>query len=89
MPEGFVVHKDVQKLLDSRKKMLETEQGITWAFAESLAFGALLTKYSPSESLGIFTQSESADMSSFDRWGENSLESEMVEHPTVSVRLSG
>ena len=89
VPENFVVHKHVKKLLDARKKMLETEQGITWGFAEALAFGALLTKYSPSESLGIFTNSEGADVHQFDGWGENSLESEMVEHPTVSIRLSG
>ena len=89
IPDGFVAHKHVNRLIESRKQMLEKEEGLTWSFAEGLAFGALLTKYSPSESLGIFTQSEKADVTTFDGWGEHSLESEMVEHPTVSIRLSG
>ena len=41
LPEGFNVHKTVGRLLDTKKKMIETGQGIDWATAEALAFGTL------------------------------------------------
>jgi 2-oxoglutarate dehydrogenase E1 component len=89
VPDDFVVHKDVEKILNARRKMLETEKGFTWAMAESLALGALLTKYSPEHGLGIFTGSEDSGVSGFDEWNTTQSEGEMVEHPTVYVRLSG
>jgi 2-oxoglutarate dehydrogenase E1 component len=42
VPEGFHVHRTIQRFLDNRKKMLETGEGIDWAMAEALAFGSLL-----------------------------------------------
>ncbi|MBM6593544.1 2-oxoglutarate dehydrogenase E1 component [Microvirga pudoricolor] len=42
VPEGFHVHRTIQRFLDNRKKMMETGQGIDWAMAEALAFGSLL-----------------------------------------------
>ncbi len=42
IPEGFHVHRTIQRFLDNRKKMLETGEGIDWAMAEALAFGSLL-----------------------------------------------
>jgi 2-oxoglutarate dehydrogenase E1 component len=41
VPENFNVHKTVQRLLESRAKMMESGAGIDWAMAESLAYGAL------------------------------------------------
>ncbi|MGV0911986.1 2-oxoglutarate dehydrogenase E1 component [Martelella sp. FOR1707] len=41
VPEGFNVHRTVQRFLDNRAKMIETGEGIDWAMAEALAFGAL------------------------------------------------
>ncbi len=42
VPQGFHVHRTIQRFLDNRKKMLETGEGIDWAMAEALAFGSLL-----------------------------------------------
>ncbi len=42
IPEGFHVHRTIQRFLDNRKKMLETGEGFDWAMAEALAFGSLL-----------------------------------------------
>ncbi|WP_457091589.1 2-oxoglutarate dehydrogenase E1 component [Microvirga sp. P5_D2] len=44
VPEGFHVHKTIQRFLDNRKKMLETGQGLDWAMGEALAFGSLLVE---------------------------------------------
>jgi 2-oxoglutarate dehydrogenase E1 component len=42
VPEGFVVHKTLQRILDAKKEMFATGQGIDWATAEALAFGSIL-----------------------------------------------
>ncbi|MFC4170819.1 2-oxoglutarate dehydrogenase E1 component [Microvirga sp. GCM10011540] len=42
VPEGFHVHRTIQRFLDNRKKMMETGEGLDWAMAEALAFGSLL-----------------------------------------------
>ncbi|HEY8383398.1 MAG TPA: 2-oxoglutarate dehydrogenase E1 component [Microvirga sp.] len=42
VPDGFQVHKTIQRFLDNRKKMMETGEGIDWAMGEALAFGSLL-----------------------------------------------
>jgi 2-oxoglutarate dehydrogenase E1 component len=42
VPEGFNVHRTIQRFLDNRRKMMETGEGIDWAFAEALSFGSLL-----------------------------------------------
>jgi 2-oxoglutarate dehydrogenase E1 component len=44
VPEGFNVHKTIQRFLDNRRKMIETGEGIDWAMAEALAFGTLCTE---------------------------------------------
>ena len=46
-PEGFNVHKTIQRFLDNRRKAVESGQGIDWATAESLAFGSLLLDGNP------------------------------------------
>ncbi|MFH2130878.1 MAG: 2-oxoglutarate dehydrogenase E1 component [bacterium] len=47
VPEGFTLHRNLQKLVDRRKKMLAGKEGIDWAFGETLAFGLLLTEGIP------------------------------------------
>jgi len=42
VPQGFHVHRTIQRFLDNRRKAIESGEGIDWATAESLAFGALL-----------------------------------------------
>ena len=47
VPEGFQVHRTIQRFLDNRAKMFETGEGIDWATAESLAFGSLVADGNP------------------------------------------
>jgi 2-oxoglutarate dehydrogenase E1 component len=47
VPEGFTVHKTVQRFLDQRAKAIETGDGIDWATGEALAFCSLLKEGHP------------------------------------------
>ncbi|MEM1101716.1 MAG: thiamine pyrophosphate-dependent enzyme, partial [Pseudomonadota bacterium] len=47
LPEGFTVHKTVQRMLDTKKRLLEEGDGIDWATGEALAFGSLMTEGFP------------------------------------------
>jgi 2-oxoglutarate dehydrogenase E1 component len=42
LPDGFVPHKNIRKLLDDRRQMVQSGQGIDWGCAETLAFASLL-----------------------------------------------
>lgn len=42
VPQGFAVHKTIQRFLDARKKMIDSGEGLDWATGEALAFGSLL-----------------------------------------------
>ncbi|MFN3855228.1 MAG: 2-oxoglutarate dehydrogenase E1 component [Phreatobacter sp.] len=42
VPEGFTVHRTIQRFMDNRLKTIETGEGIDWATAEALAFGSLV-----------------------------------------------
>lgn len=44
VPEGFNAHRTIQRFMDNRAKMMETGEGIDWAFAEALAFGSLVVE---------------------------------------------
>lgn len=93
VPDHISVHKDVQRIIDARKAALETGQGFTWAFAEALAFGCLMTHFSPSEEAS-FNQNLNGTNFTSDSIPNPSKtfgpgHPEMTEHPTVYVRLSG
>jgi 2-oxoglutarate dehydrogenase E1 component len=47
VPDGFQVHRTIQRFLDNRRKVLETGEGVDWAFGEALAFGSLLLEGHP------------------------------------------
>ena len=47
VPQGFVVHKTIQRFLDNRAKAIESGEGIDWATAEALAFCTLLKDGKP------------------------------------------
>lgn len=47
VPDGFNAHKTVGRLLDAKKKMMNSGAGIDWATAEALAFGSLLLEGYP------------------------------------------
>ncbi len=42
VPDGFRINKKLQRVLDAKKKMLETGEGFDWAMGEALAFGTLV-----------------------------------------------
>lgn len=46
-PEGFGIHKKLQRILDEKKKMFESGEGFDWATAEALSFGSLLLEGFP------------------------------------------
>ncbi len=46
-PEGFKIHRTVERLLDAKKAMFESGTGFDWATGEALAFGSLLTEGYP------------------------------------------
>ena len=41
-PKGFEVHRNLKRILNSRKKTVESGEGIDWATGEALAFGSLV-----------------------------------------------
>jgi 2-oxoglutarate dehydrogenase E1 component len=65
-PEGFRLHKTIQRQLQAKRTMIDTGEGIDWATAEALAFGTLLTDGYPvrlsgqDSSRGTFSQRHSA-----------------------------
>jgi 2-oxoglutarate dehydrogenase E1 component len=47
VPEGFHLHRTIQRFLENRRKAIEAGEGIDWATAEALAFGSLLLEGHP------------------------------------------
>ena len=47
LPEGFKAHKTIERLMETKRAMIETGEGVDWATAEALAFGTLLTEGFP------------------------------------------
>jgi 2-oxoglutarate dehydrogenase E1 component len=41
-PDGFVLHRQVQKIVDDRRRMAAGEMMLDWGFAETLAYATLL-----------------------------------------------
>ena len=44
VPEGFAIHKTLQRVIDAKKEMFASGEGFDWATAEALAFGSLLAE---------------------------------------------
>jgi 2-oxoglutarate dehydrogenase E1 component len=44
VPEGFHIHRTLQRILDAKKAMFESGEGFDWATAEALAFGSLVAE---------------------------------------------
>src|SRR5262249_19351555 len=47
VPEGFPVQRTIQRFLESRRKAIESGEGIDWSTAEALAFCSLLLEGHP------------------------------------------
>jgi len=91
VPQGFSIHRDVEKLLAARRKMLETGGGVTMAFAEALAFGSLMSKFSPGAETGLrgLSKQKRTVESASQTINGLMLDVTMQEHPCVYIRLSG
>ncbi|MDP5364881.1 MAG: 2-oxoglutarate dehydrogenase E1 component, partial [Paracoccaceae bacterium] len=65
-PDGFPMHKTVERLLETRKKMFDSGEAFDWATGEALAFGSLLLEGYPvrlagqDSTRGTFSQRHSA-----------------------------
>ncbi|ALK10410.1 2-oxoglutarate dehydrogenase E1 component [Blastochloris viridis] len=44
VPAGFHVHRTIHRVLEGRRKMIESGEGVDWATGEALAFGTLLAE---------------------------------------------
>ncbi|MCH8477544.1 MAG: 2-oxoglutarate dehydrogenase E1 component [Wenzhouxiangella sp.] len=42
LPEGFELHKQVQRIVEARRKMAAGEQAMDWGFAETMAYASLI-----------------------------------------------
>ena len=66
VPEGFSIHRTVDRLLDTKREMFKSGKGFDWATAEALAFGSLLLEGYPvrlagqDSTRGTFSQRHSA-----------------------------
>jgi len=47
VPEGFNIHRTVNRFMENRRKMIKQGTAIDWSFAEALAFGTLLRERFP------------------------------------------
>ena len=47
LPDGYKPHRTVARILDAKKQMIDTGEGLDWATAEALAFGTLLLEGYP------------------------------------------
>lgn len=47
VPEGFEIHKKLQRVLDNRRKSIDEGTNIDWSTAEQLSFGTLLLDGNP------------------------------------------
>ena len=44
LPENFHAHRQIKKIYEQRRHMVESGEGVDWAMAEALAFGTLLSE---------------------------------------------
>ena len=65
-PQGFALHKTIERQLEAKAQMFATGEGFDWATAEALAFGSLLLEGYPvrlsgqDSTRGTFSQRHSA-----------------------------
>jgi 2-oxoglutarate dehydrogenase E1 component len=66
IPDSVKAHRTVQRIVDARREMIESGNGLDWSTAEALAFGTLLMERYPvrlsgqDSSRGTFSQRHSA-----------------------------
>jgi 2-oxoglutarate dehydrogenase E1 component len=96
-PEGFTLHKTVEKMLDAKAQMFKTGTGFDWATGEALAFGSLLCEGYPvrlagQDSIsGTFSQRHSAliDQSNDNRYFSlNHIRDSQAHYEVIDSMLS-
>ena len=60
IPNDFNAHKTIQRLLERRREMVETGEGLDWAMAEHLAFGTLVR-----EKIGVRLSGQDCERGTF------------------------
>jgi 2-oxoglutarate dehydrogenase E1 component len=97
VPEGFHVHRTIQRFLDARAKAIETGQGIDWSTAEALAVGSMLLEGNPvrlsgqDSERGTFSQRHSVltDQENEDRYTPlNHLDEKQSRYEVINSMLS-
>ena len=97
VPQGFHIHRTIQRFLDARRKAIEEGQGIDWATGEALAFCSLLLEGHPvrlagqDSERGTFSQRHSVliDQESEDRYTPfNHLREGQARYEVVNSMLS-
>jgi 2-oxoglutarate dehydrogenase E1 component len=97
IPEGFHLHRTIQRFIDARAKAIETGQGIDWATAEALAFSSLLLEGHPvrlsgqDSERGTFSQRHSVliDQENEDRYTPfNELKPDQARYEVINSMLS-
>src|SRR6187455_1174119 len=97
VPDGFHVHRTIQRFLDARAKAIETGEGIDWSTAEALAFGSLLLDGTPvrlsgqDSERGTFSQRHSVliDQENEDRYTPfNHIGGEHARYEVINSMLS-
>jgi len=97
VPENFHVHRTLQRILENRRKAIETGQGIDWSTGEALAFCSLLLDGTPvrlsgqDSERGTFSQRHSVliDQESENRYIPfNNLSERQARYEVINSMLS-
>jgi len=97
LPEGFKPHRTIERILEAKRQMIETGEGLDWATAEALAFGTLLTEGYPvrlagqDSTRGTFSQRHSGiiDQETEERYLPlNHIRSDQASYEVVDSMLS-
>jgi len=87
LPTNFAAHSRVEQIFAARNRAIETGKRLDFAFAEALAFGCLMLPFKAGDEAegkrGTHEELVKRPME------KNAFIAPMVDHPTVSVRLSG
>jgi len=96
-PEGFNMHRTVERLLETKRQMFDTGQGFDWATGEALAFGSLMLEGYPvrlagqDATRGTFSQRHSAfiDQVSEERYHPlNNIREGQAQYEVIDSMLS-
>ncbi|MDX3900291.1 MAG: 2-oxoglutarate dehydrogenase E1 component [Sphingobium sp.] len=82
VPEGHVIHKTLQRVLDAKAEMFKSGANFDWATGEALAFGSLLT-----EGYGVRLSGQDSGRGTFSQrhsvWVDQNTEAKYIPLSTV------